>query len=439
MHKKLTTLWFALGLGSQLQILASLSITESILLFSAPFLIFNELGHMRRNGVAVYFYLSLLLVFGCMLACIVNQTYSVFVLRGMAVCCIISCTIVFSHWIIRHDPSGFRWFFVGSAISIVLCTFIFKRSFETTMYGYDAEGIMSGPLFWIQRIGAVVTIPIKGWYLQTPLVYSALAPLFLAAYAFFTSESGRSAALASLGFVLLVFFGGNKRRTMMRVSRHFFIFIITAAALVACAYAIYTSAALSGRLNEKALAKYEKQTHGEKGIVRLLLGGRADSIVGLLACLDKPLIGWGPWAEDEGGRYMGEFLSKYGAPEDYALFIERERAGHFHQYRVLLSCHSHITEFWLWYGASGLIFILYSTFILIRFLRQDVYVVPQWYGWLACAIPGVMWHIFFSAFADRVGFPLMVVACLMSRAVRKGYFILPPEMLDEIERNEQRR
>ena len=167
----------------------------------------------------------------------------------------------------------------------------------------------------------------------------------------------------------------------------------------------------------------------------MILGGRGDSFIGLLACRDKPIIGWGPWAMDENG-YTEEFMNRYGTWEDVESLMKmnnwRSRHGDFTR---MLGCHAYITEFWLWYGIWGLIFWLYVIFVLLRYLKQDVAAVPQWYGWLACSIPGVFWGIFFSPFTERFGMPLFLTACLMARAVRKGNFRLPHTMIQEIEKN----
>ena len=195
---------------------------------------------------------------------------------------------------------------------------------------------------------------------------------------------------------------------------------------------------VKGLLGEEARTKYELQTRGESGIMRLLLGGRGDAFIGLLACRDKPIVGWGPWATDYGARYRDEFMEKYGTWEDYEE-LRKMREGGYLDRMMLISAHSHITEFWLYYGIGGLAFILYVIFVLFRFLKYDIAEVPQWYAWLACSIPGLIWHIFFSPFAARVGTPMFLVACLMARAVRLGRFVLPNDMMREIGELERRK
>lgn len=416
---------------------ASLSITEIIVLSVSPFLFLKTSQRMKQNGVLPFFVLSLLVIFGCVIAAMANHTQMQYVLRGLAVTSIVSCSIIFAHWILLRDPGGFKWYVLMMPVSAVLSTFFFKQSVEVSMLGESAEEIMSGPIYWITRLQPLILAPTKGWYLQTPWIINIIAPLILAVFAMLTSISGRAAALSAVGFCALIIIGGKSRRSIARLSRNFWKLCFFGALLVCAMYFAYKLSASQGWLGEDARKKYESQTAGGSGgIGRLILGGRGESFIGLLACRDKPIIGWGPWAMDENG-YAEEFITKYGTMEDVLAMISTlEWQKKYGITTRMLSCHAHITEFWAWYGIFGLLFWLYAIFILLRYLKQDVAAVPQWYAWLACSIPGVFWGIFFSPFSDRFGIPLFVVACLMARAVRKGQFRLPSEMIREIEKAE---
>ena len=432
MNKKLSIIWFLVGFGSQLQVLFSLSFSEILVAIAAPLLLFSEMSHMRRTGVATFLTLSFFVTVGCIVASLANNTIYAFAMRGLSVCVIVSCSVIFSHWLIRKNPNGFKWMFLGGAISLIVCIFVFRRSVEVSMYGDDVRSIMSGQLFWSQRISPWILLPTRGWYLNQSPIVNAVAPLISAIVALvYSSGSGRSSALSAIAFSALTIIGGKRQSTMRRVSRHFWMIVLVAVVSIGIMHVSYRMLATKGMLGDKALEKYELQTRGEKGIMRLLLGGRADSFIGLLACRDKPIVGWGPWAEDTNG-YRREFMEKYGTIEDFVDQIKRDEGGYYESRLNLISCHSHITEFWLWFGLPGLLFIIYILFVFIRFLRQDAAAVPQWFAWLACGIPGMIWHIFFSPFHARVGLPLMVVACLMARAVRRGSFQLPNEMIKEI-------
>ena len=204
MSRKHTLAWFLFGLGSQLQIVASLSITELFVFATAPFIFLKEKDYMRRNGVMPFFGLSLLVVVGCVVACIVNHTAPIYVLRGMAVACLLPCTVVVGHWMLRRDMGGFKWMLIGTAISSVLCTFVFQKSVEVTGLagGVAGEGavdaIMSGPIYWTHRLGGALNAIPKGWYLQCPLIVSICIQVFMAAFSMLTTVSGRGTALGAI-------------------------------------------------------------------------------------------------------------------------------------------------------------------------------------------------------------------------------------------------
>ena len=438
MNKRMTCLWFIVGLGSSLQIVASLSITECIVLFSTPFIFLKDYQQMRRDGVMLFFWVSILVIVGCIVGCIANKTFFIGVVRGLATTTLIACSIVFSHWLIRKDPNGFKWMFVGGALSSVISTFIFQKAVDLVQFDGDIDLMMAGPLYWIQRLGVFVTLPTRGWYIHMPFVVNITAPMFMAIFSMLTSTSGRSAALTSIAFVAIIIIGGQTRRTMMRLSKNFWLITCLGIVGIFAMHRGYKYAATHGMLGEDARKKYEIQSNGENSLGRLVLGGRSQAFIGLLACRDKPIIGWGPWAMDTKG-YREEFMMKYGTLED-VMEMQRSQRWLASQGIIkenLISCHAHITEFWLWYGIFGLLFWIYVIFVFLRYLRQDCFAVPQWFAWLACSIPGMFWAIFFSPFASRLGTSMFVVACLMARAVRQGKFHLPEEMIVEIEKVER--
>lgn len=446
MSKKHTLAWFLFGLGSQLQIVASLSFTELFVFAAAPFIFLREKDYMRRNGIMTFFWLSLLVVVGCVVACLENHTEPVFVLRGMAVTCLLSCTVVVGHWMLRRDMGGFKWFLIGTAISSVLCTFVFQKSVEVFGLAGGIAGesavnaIMSGPIYWVSRLNAVLKAIPQGWYLQCPTFLAALTPLFMAAFSMLTTTSGRSAALGAIASAALILIAGKKRESIRRrLCSRFGFWCCIAGVGIFCLHTLYRISATQGWLGEDALRKYEQQTQGDTSIKKLLLGGRMESFCGLIACVDKPIVGFGPWASDNDG-YVEEFLRKYASQQDYLDYVKWQeyynRNGVVHRFKI--PAHAYITEFWLWYGIFGLLFWIYVIFVLLRYLKQDCWAVPQWFMWLAASIPGYFWGIFFSPWADRVGGVLFVVACLMARAVRLGCQALPEGMICEINKIKER-
>lgn len=444
MNRKHTLAWFLFGLGSQLQIVASLSFTELFVFAATPFIFLREKDYMRRNGIMTFFGLSLLVVVGCVVACISNHTGTAFVIRGMAVACLLPCTVVVSHWMLRRDMGGFKWMLIGAAISSVLCTFVFQKSVEVTMAAGGMSGeravnaIMSGPIYWTHRLGHLLNAIPKGWYLQCPVIVSVFVPLFMAGFSMLTTVSGRGMALGAIATAVILLYGGKKREIIFRrLCNRFWILCGVAIVGIMCIHNLYRISATNGWLGEDALKKYEQQTRGDTGIMALLLGGRMDSFCGLIACVDKPIVGFGPWARDEYG-YTAEFLNKYGTYDDYVQFTKNEEWNlSLGKGYNLIYCHSHITQFWVWFGLAGLLFWMYVIFVLARFLKQDCWVVPQWFYWLAASIPGFLWGVLFVPWSERITSIVFIVACLMARAVRLGRISLPDYMEEEIRKEER--
>ena len=172
MHKKLSYLWFLLGLGSRLQVVASLSITEIIVLVSAPYLFIRDYRQLKQDGIGLLFALSVMVIVGCVIASFTNHTAFQYVLRGLAVTSIVTCSIIFSHWILHADPGGFKWYILALPISAILSTFFFQSAVEVATLGESREEIMAGPIFWISRLNPLVMAPTRGWYLHMPLTSS---------------------------------------------------------------------------------------------------------------------------------------------------------------------------------------------------------------------------------------------------------------------------
>ena len=442
MYKRHFWAWFMLGLGSNFQILASLSITEAYCLIAAPFFLIHDSSSIRKDGFNGYFTVSILLVIGCALGCIVNHTERDFALRGMATTSVIFCAGIVVYHYLKTQMNGLKWYFIGSALSLLLCTFIFKKFSEAGVVaagGYGAataEEIMSGPLFWIQRLSAFVYAPINGWYLSVPLAYSAFAPLALAVFSMVMSASGRSAALTSLAFFVVILLGRKRQKSMHFVGKHLFLWLLIAPIVLGGLNQAYRYVALSGMLGEKSREKYEVQTRRGMGISDLIIGGRASSFVGVKAALDHPIFGLGPWAKHK-DAYTERFFNKYAAYEDYVEILESNRRRIALGLPVgLIGCHAVWLQFWVWYGCLGLLFCVYAMFVMVRYLYKDVAVIPQWYGYLAAGIPAMFWMMFFSPLTARFGFMLFIGACLMARAVRQGRVRLPKDMEMEIAHSE---
>lgn len=437
---------FLIGLGSltQIKIGFSIGISEIFVYLAAPFLYMRNAAMLKRDGMMPLLFLGLLVNIMNVVSGLANNIPIYFYFKGFASTYPLLAFPIVLHHLLTKNPLGHRWLYLGIAISNIVNIFMFRTSFESTVYvqgmegGAAIEAIMSGPIFWIGRISRFVGLPVAGWYWETPFLYICFEPIAMAAFSMLTSTSGRSAALGSLGAVFIVLLCGKSRIRMRRFGQNIWLVMAIAVIGILIAHAGYRYAAINDLLGEKAKTKYEQQTKGQGGILKLLMGGRGEFFIGFLEALNKPWIGHGPWALDNGEATMN-FLAKYGDAEDYEKAVESER------YRInfglptlsYIPAHSHIASFFLWFGAIGMIYWLYVMYAMYRYMRKEMASAPHWFGILALGAPGFLWSVFFSGFGYRIMTMPYVVLLFMAHAYYKGVKRLPVEIEMRIEKAER--
>ena len=425
---------------TQVHVVGYLGISELVVFILAPFVLIQDLPTLRRDGFVPLLLFVVLAMLGCLIGTIVNGADFGAFMRGFASLYACFAIPVVLHRYLRNNFSGLKWVLIGIAISTFLTIFFFKKEIEV---GLVAEGIdnaidlsMSSPLFWTSKLKPWITLPTMAFYYKTPLMYSWFSPLLVAVIALFYSEggTGRSAALTAILAVVFIGIGGKSRTKMMRLGKHAVMFFVSLIFMMLLFKICYSHLAESGMLGEAAEVKYKHQTRGGTGIINLIMGGRAEVGVCLLACRDKPILGHGPWAMDTHG-YWGEYLAKFGVEEDYIRYMQSSMlttGGN------IIPTHSILLGAWVWYGVLGALLWVYVLWLLFVHLRKTIFVIPQWFGYFAVSVPGVVWDIFFSPFGNRFGLLLLVTCVLLARAVSRGAISLPYEMQCEIADHDKR-
>lgn len=428
--KKKNILLFLIGTFSmtQIRVVGSIGISELCMFFAGPVLLMQNFHRLVKEGFGMVLFLLFLVLSGCTISSVVNDTNFYLFLRGFAAPYSILCGIVIFHSLLRDNFDGIKWFLIGSALTLLINTFFFQASVEASEYaggetGLEAvAGIISSPIYWISRLRPWVTLPISAWYLSTPIVYSFLVPIGFAIFAFLTTESGRSAAVVALVSAFLVFLGRKKQRQMDSIRKYFIVFVIGSFVFMFIVRTAYTHFASTGALGEKAQNKYEKQSWRGNSALSLLLGGRKEAFIGIYAASRKPILGYGPWARDTDGVTL-DFIESFGSDEDYRLYLQREMRGMRGDF--IINCHSHIAINWLWYGILGVPFWFYVLYLFFNFYRKWPAVYPPWFGYFAITIPSTVWAIFFSPLGNRLAESFIIVCVLLVKAISEGRFVIP--------------
>ena len=440
-HHRLTPsafLLFLAGLGSmtEVHVVGSIAITELVMFAAGPILFVVNFHRLRREGFLPFAWLALLTCAGCIVSSKVNGTYWLWGLKALAVPGVYFVAIVTFHHLLRKDLSAMKWFIIGGFLSGIICVFVFQPETHTVRNGVQvtglaaAEAVMGYALFWTSRINALIQLPVRCFYLSTPFLYSCLAPLVASGVAVLGSNaSGRSAAAMSVCSLACLLCGGKSRKKIAKLGKNLFLLFV-ALMLAALAFkAIYSRLAKSGMLGEAGVRKYERQTATGTGILSMLMAGRMELFCGLQACLDYPIIGLGPRAEDRYG-YIENYLQKYASQEDFENYLadarnQRRKYGYFYE---LIPAHSHIVYFWLWYGIFGLFIWLYVFWMMYKYFRAYAFAIPQWYGYMCLSIPALCWDILFSPPGGRLSMTFFITCLHFCRAVALRKINLPMEM-----------
>lgn len=424
---------------TQINVIGFLGISELVIYLIAPWVYVKNVALLRRDKMSTLMNLLFLTMLSCLVSGWWNQNGMIETLKGFATIYGFWACIVVLYPMLRKNPDDLKWLLLGFAISGVISIFIFQPGSAYVGAINDRlslqESVMGYALFWTNQINTWAQLPIKMSYLSIPVAYSICVPAAMSFYALISTASGRSAFLVGMFGVVLMCLGGKSYRALSRIRKNFtLIAVVILIGGLVFAYA-YKFSAKTGLLGEAAQTKYETQVESKgrgEGLLAMIMGGRLEFFIGATACLQHPLLGCGPKAEDKEGL-INYFFEKYGTYEDLESLAMQEqmRIAKGQLYRNI-PAHSHIIVFWLWYGIVGAILWTYILCVMLKTLKNYMTAIPQWFGYFALILPSATWAVFFSPFGDRVQKAVLVCACFIVKNVFEGRIQLPSKMIKDI-------
>ena len=403
---------------TQVRLGAKIGISELFMVLATPILFFRNLRCYRADGMLPMLNLLFLWMLGAGIADWYNDAELFQWLRGMSVPFIVFATVVCLHNFLRRDIRNYKWILFGLVCSSVISIFVFQRGSAGDM---ASEGNVSGAiervvnykLFWVNMIQGWINLPIQTLYMKTPFLYMVVALLISGVLAI--KSGGRSAFLVVMCSLMLIAFSRHKVRLMAAIKKYFLLMVCLMAVLGYFVKYGYKYAATHGFLEEQEVHKYERQTSEGDSALKLLMAGRAPFFIGLIAALDKPIVGHGSWAIDKKG-YSADFITKYGSDLDRAQIMrERKELG-----VSIIPAHSHIVCYWLWHGIFGLAFWAYIIFLAVRTFAKYMHVMPEMFGYWALALPYFLWDVLFSPFGIRTGECVFFVCMVLLHKIAKS-------------------
>ena len=422
---------FLVGLFSlyRVHLIGMIGISEILICIMGPILYFKDFNQLRRDGFNTMANLMILCCVGCVISSWYNDTFFYNAIRGFAAPFVFFCSFIFTYHFLRKDFGALKWLVTGIALSNVLGLLGGGYGIEMeTIFGTENE-------YWLTVLVApIFSIPIFLFYERMPWFFSCAIVVAGGFYKILSTASGRSAALISFAAALLIWIGRKSAQKMGSIKRNFLTYLILSILSIYVAKTVYSQAAMSGALGEASQSKFYAQTGGKTSLVSILLGGRSEALVCILAALDRPFVGYGPWAIDTKG-YADEVRSKYGV-YDYEAEVRQQKAlASLGMSKVrLIPTHSHIFGNWVWYGIFGLLMWAYVVHLIIKFYRNAPDAIPQWWGCLSLVLPSTLWHIFFSPFSSRVSIAVYICAILFALKFQKDSFNPDPRFWEEREK-----
>lgn len=385
---------FLLGLGTrqQVNVIGYLPFAELALLLMLPLNFPRAFApaNLRKTGWMVP--LCFVWLASAIFTDIYRGTDWSLAARGIARALVYCIAIPQIVWFFSTD--GYKkavWFTAGTVPSIILSQFIFRGGVIEGRERTYGRAIIDFESHWSMVLGAAILLSLLVLYRRSRLLTHGVA---WATGVFQIANGSRSAgAVFLVGSVLCMLkrlTGGNflSRDVLLSAVRSAVAGLVLAGVSYGI-YSLYTDAAASGRLGEKAQDKYVTQSSSRLG---LLLGGREAFVSGIIAAFDSPVIGYGSWPLDNEGFYLRacELSGRDPDPNFYKLGYP------------LIPTHSHVMCAWVENGIGGLFFWSYVIFFYIRQILRPVVDEKRLGLYLAVAVLSLVWHILFSPMAGRI-------------------------------------
>ena len=403
--------WFTFGVmsGLFLQLIGYLTFLETYLQITFPMRVRQVVNIALSRGVILFTLLWIGWIAGSLFADYSNESpfslaargFSRAFFAGFVTLCILPL------WL--QTPRRFEAFLAGVPLAQFIGLWYFRSGTYNT--GDGTTQVDASQLGWENWgnyfAGSIAAAVIARLWRTAP--WSCVAIAFILG-SFNLGLGSRAAGLTQLlaACVMPLFIFRNRFRfrparisrgklTLGRLAAIAVIGVITLATVAAT----YSQLAKSGAFGDRAKAKYELQSSQKGG---LIVGGRAEALIGIAAIMDKPLTGHGSWPEDTVG-----YAEK--ASEIFGVEIQDTPAPK--GIRKFIKAHSAIVSAWLEHGILGAIFWVYVFYVVAYNVSIVTRFLPEYTGVIVFNSCGFFWAYLFSPIQSRAYTAIIVVPMLI--------------------------
>jgi len=323
-------------------------------------------------------------IFAILVSDFVNSTDSIDTLRGISTPILGAFSLLFVLAVLSRNPK--------SLFTFLVVTVVMKAIFGEPLYG-DAfshttinwETFTEDTNIFKVRIDPFLTpliLLITCLFARINLI-NAIIFLVLTSILYFIVDSRSTSLVFFLSAIILYLIFLKHRIKKHRINALKIIKSGIVAALIG--YPMYFAYV-------KYTLIYNSEGHGGKQLLQLenpynpfslLLVGRSEWLIIPTAVYEKPIFGWGSWAQDTTGRFNYLLESRLGTDSE----------GFF---SIYIPVHSTLGSAWVWSGFLGFIAMLWLLSSILKMAIKLPNVNSEFIPVIAFFIVMVIWHFLFS-------------------------------------------
>ena len=338
---RILVLLFEVFYGFTFNIVGTISISEIfVVIYTSVHLMTDKI--LRNSDFKKVGYLYLCLLFSQVISEIIVGNTLENSLKGIAVTIVSFCHFYFLLRLFFQDKKIILWVIAG----LVLKSIFFGREgdFVDSMEGEDAIYLK----FYVAPLISNVLLFLSFW-IRKKYISEVLFVLF---GIFFIVAGARSMGLilflSGIASILLV-----KKIAIKNIWSSVCLFF----AIGYFSYVVYVDGVLSGSISSGNNVQLLNVSDNKYNPVNLLLAGRSEVYVGLMAFLDEPLYGHGAWAKDSDKNHK------------YSIMMAKMHGDKYTTYspNAIIPSHSIIIGYAMYNGVFALLFFLFIISIFLKY------------------------------------------------------------------------
>ncbi|CAN1494372.1 hypothetical protein MCEREM21_00321 [Burkholderiaceae bacterium] len=378
----LILLIYVIGYKYQIKSLNNLYLSELVaLIFVLTFAAHIKIDANLKKFLISYF----LILSGFFLSDLVNNSNLQDYARGWSSIAVATINLIFLYYIYSKDVRYIFLYFIGLILRLFFLdydnfNFIELINNKNLFKVYFLEAFFSFIL--------IILYGVEKWHSR----YLNIFLLLLIVLSIFFLNARGAGLILLLTYLTLNYIFKEKFGKFLVIKLSVFIFLLYVL------YVLYVNFIIYFQMEGSTLSALRFMDNYNNPLDFLMVS-RSDFFVALSAISEKPIFGWGSWANDPSGFYLELFQQLRGDQEYDGSFIP---------------AHSVILTSWLWGGLLSLFGALYFIINMVKIVKPIKY-YDNGYRVISTALCiGLFFDFFFSPFGVlRVSFPSIIALILV--------------------------